>query len=250
MSALAVRSLSNGSPPTQKTTTTQVNQFELPCPSFSNLVENGSKYLPNEWTISRATDASSCFLAHVVSESPSALPSCDRAIYLTLQRGQNDDVANDDDAMIFDCSELFLRDGVLKKKSYAATVEFLGDLLAMLFSHPQDDEEEEEEDSEGELQDGEEEGEIVDSRAAYRASPFSGESPNGIDEDDGRFNHDGARYVDTRVNDADELADERNLERDMALENLGIKRELDPERASFGQVVDVWTGSEGMPLTR
>ena len=42
--------------------------------------------------------------------------------------------------MIFDCQELFLNQGIVQKKSYETTVEFLGDLLALLFSQPGEDE--------------------------------------------------------------------------------------------------------------
>merc|ERR1711990_18554 len=164
---MSAHSLMGISPQILKTTATQVNQFELPCPTFSSLIKNGSKYMPNEWTISRATDASSFFLAHVISESPSSLPRCDRAIYLTLE-DQNEN------GLIFDCKELYLTDQILKKKSYATTVEYLGDLLALLFSPPQAEDEEE---SEGELEEGEEE--VAESSTISRASLVVGNGENG-----------------------------------------------------------------------
>ena len=140
-------SLSISPPPPQilrRTAGTQVNQLELPCPSFADLIKNGRAFMPNEWTISLLPDAvgDACFLAHVVDStfrspsvcSPPLLPRCDRAIYLTLE-GQSDE-----SGMIFDCQELFLHQGIVQKKSYETTVEFLGDLLALLFSQPGEDE--------------------------------------------------------------------------------------------------------------
>ena len=64
---------------------------------------------------------------------------CVRAIYLRLE-GQNDE-----NGFMFGYEELFLKDGIVMAKSYQTTIEFLGDLLAMLSSHSGEEEEEEEE---------------------------------------------------------------------------------------------------------
>ena len=167
MSIMSAHSLMSISPQILKTTATQVNQFELPCPTFSSLIKNGAKYMPNEWTISRATDASSFFMAHVISESPASLPHCDRAIYLTLE-DQNENGLN------FDCKELYLADQILKKKTCTTTVEYLGDLLALLFSHSQAEDEEE---SEGELEAGEEE--VAESSTISQATLVLGNGESG-----------------------------------------------------------------------
>ena len=91
--------------------------------------------------------------------------------------------------MIFDCQELFLNQGIVQKKSYETTVEFLGDLLALLFCQPGEDEGDEDlGDRRDEREEGKErEEDVTESTPSARASPLfmkdenPSEGTNGVD---------------------------------------------------------------------
>ena len=107
--------------------------------SFSDLIENGPKYLPNDWTISPVAAVTapspSCFLAHVDGSFPAAsppslpsIPHCDRAVYLWIE-GQKHEIG----PIMLHCEEAYMKNGIVKRRSFETTVEFWGDLLTILY---------------------------------------------------------------------------------------------------------------------